>query len=118
MVELMPGTISNGTPAAASSAASSPPRPKIIGSPLEADHAAAGLGFLDDERIDLILRHRVILRALADVDLATLRLCPLEQFGIDEGIVNEHVGALDEFLGTERDEADVTRSGANEIAGS
>jgi hypothetical protein len=83
---------------------------------LEADHGAAGLGFLYDERVDLVLRHRVVLGALADVDFAAARFGPREKFGVDEGIVDEHIGALDDLLGSERDETDVTRSGSDEIA--
>jgi hypothetical protein len=58
----------------------------------------------------------VVLGALADVNFAALRFRPEEELGIDESIVDEHIGAFDDIFGAESDETDVTRSGSYEVA--
>ena len=53
---VMPGTTSNGTPAASSASASSPPRPKTNGiAALQPHHLRAGATALDEQRVDLVL---------------------------------------------------------------
>src|SRR6478609_4766383 len=85
---------------------------------LEPDDVFAGLGFLDDQAVDFILRHRVVLGALADVDFLTTGLGPVEQFRAAERVVNEDVREFDAFLGAKGDEAKIAGAGADEITGS
>ena len=85
---------------------------------LEPHHRFSGLGLLDDERVDLILRHRVILRAFADMDLHAAGFGPVEQLGITKSIVDQHIGIFDALLGTKRHQTEVTRTPAHEITNS
>ena len=84
----------------------------------EAHHGFSGFGFLDDERVDLVLRDRVILGAFAHVDFFAAGLGPLQERGVAQGVVNEHVGAFDEFLGAQRDKTEIAGTGAYEITDS
>ena len=59
MAEVMPGTTSKGTPAAASAAASSPPRANTNGSPPLSRTTVAPLPTpLDEQRVDVVLGQR------------------------------------------------------------
>ena len=84
---------------------------------LEADHVLARLGFLNDQLVDLILWHRVILCALAYVDLLTAALGPAEELRTTKGIVHQHVGGFDELLGPKGDKAEIAGTGADQITG-
>ena len=67
--ELTPGTTSTGTPCAAQARgllAAAAEQERVAA--LEPDHAAAALGLLDEDPVDLVLRHGVVARGLADVD--------------------------------------------------
>ena len=85
---------------------------------LESNDIFSRLGFLDDEAVDLILGHRVVLGALADVDFLAARLGPIQQLGAAQSVINEHVGEFDALLGAEGDKAEVAGAGADEITGS
>ncbi len=64
-----PGTTSNGTPAARQRIASSPPRPNRYGSPpLTRTTLRPASASVDEQLVDLVLRHRVVAGGLADVD--------------------------------------------------
>ena len=85
---------------------------------LEPHHRFPSLGLLDDERVDLILRHGVILRALADMNLHAAGLGPVDQLGITKGIVDQHIGIFDALFGTKRHQAEVTRTPTHQITNS
>ena len=52
----------------------------------------AGLDVRDDERVDRLLRHRVPGALLRDADAERGRGCEVEHAGIDETVVDEHIG--------------------------
>ena len=60
----------------------------------------------------------VVLGAFADVDFLAAGLGPLQEFGAAQRVVNEHVGAFDEFLGAQRDKTEIAGAGADEITDS
>ena len=74
IADVTPGMTSNGTPAAASASASSPPRPKTNGSPpFSRTTRLPARALLDEQRVDLVLRQRVPIRRLARVDQLCVR---------------------------------------------
>ena len=85
---------------------------------LEAHHRFSGLGLLDDQRVDLILRHGVILRTLADMNLDAAGFGPVDQLGITKGIVDQHIGIFDALLGTKRHQTEITGTTAHQITNS
>jgi hypothetical protein len=76
------------------------------------------LRVVDNDLVDLILRHGVILRALADVDFLAARLRPAQQLGAAQGVINEHVAGFDALLCAKGHETEIARPGADEITDS
>src|SRR5438034_932676 len=96
----MPGTTSKGMFAAASSSASSPPRPKMYGSPP--------------------LRRTTVLPLLA---LATSNWfssscgpgSETQQVRVHQRVIDHHVGATEQLRSAQREQADVAGPGAHQI---
>ncbi len=90
----MPGTTSNGTPAADERLgllAAAAEHERVAA--LEADDEPAREAVLDEAGIDLVLGHRVVVGALAGVDqLASARRL-VEQLAADQAVEHEHLGA-------------------------
>ena len=61
---------------------------------LEANHRLAGLGALDQQRVDLVLRHAVRALGLADRDQLGLAPRVIEHALADQAIVENHVGGF------------------------
>ena len=94
MALVMPGTTSNGTPAAASASASSPPRPNTNGSPpLSRTTVRAGTAALDEQRVDLVLVISTRPGRLADVDALGVGRREVDERRVDEPVVDDNVGA-------------------------
>ena len=82
IADVTPGSTSNGTPAATSASASSPPRPKTNGSPpFSRTTRLPSRPLRDEQRVDLVLRQRVPVRHLADVHQLRIRTREREQRG-------------------------------------
>ncbi len=83
--------------------------------PLEADHEAAALGLLDQQRVDLRLGQAVRPRVLAreDPERAGWRL--VEQHRVDQTIVDDHPGAPQHLEPAHRHEAGIAGPGADQI---
>ena len=98
--DVTPGTTSNGMPASASASASSPPRPKMNGSPpfsrttLEPAPRA-----LDHHFADFFLRASVLGFLLADVNQFGVRGREAQQRFIGQMIVQHDIGVLENARG-------------------
>ena len=102
-----PGTISKGTPAAASSSASSPPR-------LEPHHAAPGEGALEHLRVQLVAGRPVAVTAAHREPLGARGRERQERLG-HELVVGEHVGAAQEPVRAHREQLGIARAGADQV---
>ncbi len=113
--EVMPGTTETSTPARRQAWTSSPPRPKTYGSPpLRRTTAQAPEGAVDEDRVDLGLRHGVVRRALADVDDLDVGRQPVEQCRRAEPVGDDDVGRGQGLEPGERDEPGVARTAPDE----
>jgi len=82
----------------------------------EPRHDLAFLRLRHDQRIDLILRQRVILGLLASVNaLATSAPRHAQELSIARIVVDDHVRDLDAFLGAQVEQARITRASADEV---
>ena len=112
--ELIPGTISNGIPAATSASASSPPRPNTKGSPPFKPHdALAAPRGAHQQLIDQGLADGGAAGALAYVDALGLAR-ERENVGVDERIVENHVGGSQAGSRAPRQQLGIARAGAHE----
>ena len=115
---VMPGTTSNGTPAAISASASSPPRPNTNGSPpLRRTTVLPGAPVLDEHRVDAVLVHRDRARRLADVDALGARRREVEQRRVREPVVDHDVGDLEQRRAAAGEQPGVTGSGPDQVDG-
>ena len=94
MADVMPGTTSKGTPAAASAAASSPPRANTNGSPpLSRTTRAPVRPALDQQVVDVVLPHADVSGRLAHVDALGPGRREVEQRLLRQAVVDDDVGA-------------------------
>ena len=84
-------------------------------SPFQPNDAFAFARFRDQQFVELFLGQCVLLSALAAVyDLCFPRRQP-QQIGIHERVVNDHIGARQQFRAAQGQQAGVARAGANQI---
>ena len=112
--EVMPGRMRNGTPAAASASASSPPRAKSVGSPpFSRSTRRPSPGELDQQPVDLGLRGRGLAAALAD----EMRLGAgrgAQDRRVDQRVVDDGVRLVERGEHLERQAAEAARPGAGQ----
>ena len=82
---------------------------------LQAQHALALQGQLDHQVADLLLRQGVIGALLADIDALGVAAHPVHDRGVDQPVVEHHVGFLHQAEGPERQQVRVARPGAHQI---
>ena len=117
IADVMPGTTSKATPAAARAAASSPPRAKTNGSPpFRRTTVAPVRPWVDEQLVDLLLR-RTPPRGLADGDPRRAGGGQVEEGGHREAVVDDDVGAGEQLRPPHGEQARVTGSGADEVDG-
>jgi hypothetical protein len=68
---------------------------------LEPDHLFALPRFLDEQRVDFVLRERVRARLLSGENQLRAVRSPAQHLGVAEVIVNNHLSLLDAFLCSE-----------------
>ena len=81
----------------------------------EARDDFAGFYLFNEQRVDAVLRQRVLGGFLADVDDLGIRARPCEDFFVHQIIVGDDIGDLDALFGAQSDEADVAGAGAGEV---
>src|SRR5262249_16907651 len=69
----------------------------------------------NQQLIDLLLTKRVLARSFATINNFSVLARPPEHLRIREMIVNNHVRALDAFLGSQRDQTKIARPGTDSI---
>ena len=115
---VIPGTTSNGTPAAASASASSPPRPNTNGSPpfSRTTRSAVRPRSTSTALISSWVRSTWPGR-LARGDQLGARGRELEQGGRREPVVHDDVGAREQLGAAHGEQAGITGPGADEVDG-
>jgi hypothetical protein len=81
---------------------------------LEADDGRVFLGRGNEERVDVVLGEETEAAALADVDELRGWRDQGEDFGADEGVVEDDVGGFEETHGLAREEVWIAGAGADE----
>ena len=116
---VMPGTTSNGTPAAASASASSPPRPNTNGSPpLSRTTRRAGAAPVDEQRVDLVLGQLDLARAPCRRDAARRRGARASSSAGDASRSYTTTSAAAQQLGAPHgQQARIARARADEVDG-
>ena len=82
---------------------------------LQAHHFQPGLAALDQQLVDLLLRHGRGARRLADVDELRATRREVEQHARCQPVVDNHVGAPEQLLAASRQQTGITRAGADEV---
>ena len=114
--EVTPGTTSNGIPASASASTSSPPRPKINGSPpLRRTTVKPAPRPLDHHAADLFLRIRVHGFLFPDVDAFAILAGEIQQVLVGQVIVEHGIRKRQQLAAFPGDEIRIARTGANQI---
>ena len=108
MADVMPGTTSNGTPAAARAAASSPPRAK-------AHDRGARAAPLDEQGVDVLLGQADVAGRLAHVDALGSGRRQVEQGLLRQAVVDDDVGAPQHVEGPHGEQAGVARPGTDQM---
>ena len=113
-----PGMIRKKMPASASAKASSPPRPKMNGSPpFEPQHAPTRSRQIDQPIRDGGLRHGGAAAALAGVHEHRLGTGEGENAPVDQRVVDDDIGARERVQGVECQQTRIARAGADEPDG-
>ena len=103
-------------PASASASASSPPRPKMNGSPpLRRTTVSPRRRAVDQHGADLVLRDGVRRPFLADIDALGVRRGEVEQRVGGEVVVEDDVGLGEDAAAFDGQEVGVARAGADEV---
>ena len=115
---VIPGTTSNGTPAAASASASSPPRPNTNGSPpfSRTTHSAVRPRSTSTALI-CVLGEVDLARGLARGDQLGAGGRELEQRGRRQAVVHDDVGRAEQLGAADGEEPGVARARADEVDG-
>ncbi len=82
---------------------------------LQAQHALALLGQLDQLAVDLVLGHGVVGAALADVQAVGVAAAQFEDGRGHQAVVEHHVGLLHQAQGAEGQQVRVARAGADQV---
>ena len=114
--EVTPGTTSKGIPASTRPSTSSPPRPKMNGSPpFRRTTVKTPLCTFDEHLHDLILGERVIGPLLADVNALGIRARPAQYRGIGQIVVEDRVGERKYAPGFQCEKLGIARSCTGQI---
>ena len=81
---------------------------------LEAHDAPAGTAVLDEGGVRLVLGHALVVWGLSRVQQEGVRARLLQEFRCGQPVEHDHVGAAERLHARDRDEAGVTRAGADE----
>ncbi len=81
---------------------------------LEPNDTPAGLGFFNEQRLDLGLRHRVVLGPLARVDPPAVVAAVAEQHRIRQCVVDDRVARGEQFPAADGEETRVAGAGTDE----
>ena len=113
---MTPGTISNATPASSSASISSPPRPKISGSPpLSRTTRWPELAAPDQEGVDLGLAHEMAGALLADIDQLGRRVGQRQDARADQPVVDHDLGLAQQARGLEGQQLGIAGAGSDQI---
>jgi hypothetical protein len=82
---------------------------------LQADHALALLGLLNEQRLNGFLGHGVVIALLTHVDAPGIAPGQVQDLGTHEAIVNDHVRFPKKPCGAKGEELRVSRAGADEM---
>ena len=108
-----PGTIRNGTPAAASAAASSPPRANTKGSPpLSRSTRSPALRQRHQTPRNVVLHRRRPAAALAGKFEPRARVRERQHTRVDQGVVDDHIGLGEAGQRVEGQQPGIARPGA------
>ena len=115
IADVMPGTTSNGTPAACSSEclfAATTEEERVAA--LQPHHAPMPLRELDEQVVDELLGHRAA-GSLAHVDALDMRGHERKRLGVRERVVHDHIRRSQEASGPHRQQLRITRTSTHEM---
>jgi hypothetical protein len=92
-------------PLPTSVSSSSPPRPKMKGSPLQPHHPLPLLRLLQQQLVDPLLRHAVVARLLADEDALGVAAHQRHHLVGDQPVIDHHVRLLHLAQGVQGEQA-------------
>ena len=81
---------------------------------LEPHHAAAGARMLQHQRVDAVLADVVVGGLLAHFDELGVAARQRQHAGADQAVVQDHVGLVEQAQRTQREQARIARTGADE----